>query len=350
MNANNKNLEGTNKKQLKKRNRFLIILLILVAFIITQTLITKHGSKKAATPETAYPAAKPVDSLWRGKKESQIITSTDSGRLIKYGHELISNTSYYLGPRGKVARISNGMNCQNCHLFGGTSPYAGNFGKVYANFPQFRARNNGLQSIYDRINDCFERSMNGKAMDRSTKEMRALYAYFKWIGEEVPKGEKPAGTVTIKLKYMDVAADPVAGRKVYMANCQVCHGNQGQGMLKEDKTGYTFPPLWGADSFNDGAGMYRVSTLAAFVKVNMPFGTNYKNPKLTDKEAWDVAAFINSQPRPHKDQSMDWKDIRKKPIDYPWGPYPDTFSEKQHKYGPFQPIKDFQDSKTKTQT
>jgi cytochrome c len=65
---------------------------------------------------------------------------------------------------------------------------------------------------------------------------------------------------------------------------------------------------------------------------------NYKNPVLTDQEAWNVAAFIESQPRKHFDQSHDWKDLKKKPIDLPFGPYIDQASEKQHKYGPFKPI------------
>jgi thiosulfate dehydrogenase len=70
----------------------------------------------------------------------------------------------------------------------------------------------------------------------------------------------------------------------------------------------------------------------------MPFGVTYDAPRLTDEEAWDVAAFVNSQPRPHKDQSADWKDIAHKPIDFPFGPYADAFTEKQHKYGPFAPM------------
>ncbi|MBS1527723.1 MAG: cytochrome C, partial [Bacteroidetes bacterium] len=75
---------------------------------------------------------------------------------------------------------------------------------------------------------------------------------------------------------------------------------------------------------------------------NMPFGATYESPQLTDEEAWNVAAFINTQPRPHKDQHNDWKDLKKKPIDFPFGPYADAFSEKQHKLGPFKPIKDAQ--------
>ncbi|MBN8856950.1 MAG: cytochrome C, partial [Sphingobacteriales bacterium] len=94
-------------------------------------------------------------------------------------------------------------------------------------------------------------------------------------------------------------------------------------------------------SYNDGAGLLRLSGFAAFVKNNMPFGTDFHKPVLSNEEAWDVAAFVNSHERPHMDQSTDWQDLAKKPVDYPYGPYIDTFSEKQHKYGPFTPIKNF---------
>lgn len=317
----------------------IIIVIVISIVIINDSIIWYQQKQDIAKLMAAYIATEPVDTVWRGWNKYQIKISTDSGKLIWYGHELIANTAYYLGPKGVVAHTTNGMNCQNCHLDGGTIPYGNNFGKVYATYPQFRARNNGIQSIYDRVNDCFERSLNGKALDSSTYEMQAIYAYMQWLGDGVPKGVARGGTSIMKLKYLDVAADQIAGKKVYIANCQSCHGNNGQGQLNMDGNAYTYPPLWGEHSYNDAAGLYRLSSFAGFAKNNMPFGSDYHNTKLTDKEAWDVAAFVNSQPRPHKNQSADWKNIAKKPIDFPFGPYTDTFTETQHKYGPFNPIK-----------
>ena len=124
-----------------------------------------------------------------------------------------------------------------------------------------------------------------------------------------------------------------------MNNCQRCHGKNGEGKFNQDSSGFIYPPLWGANSFNTGAGLYRISNLAGFVKNNMPFDeSTYKHPKLTDEEAWDVAAFVNSQPRPLIKNKIDYPDISKKEIDNPVGPYSDTFSEQQHKYGPYKPI------------
>jgi thiosulfate dehydrogenase len=164
----------------------------------------------------------------------------------------------------------------------------------------------------------------------------------KWLGQDVKKGSKPHGSGIEKLAYLDRAADPQKGKVVYTAQCQSCHGANGEGLLTPNELEYAYPPLWGANSYNDGAGLYRISNFAGYVKNNMPFQlTSHENPKLTEEECWDVAAYVNSQPRPHKDQSKDWPNYDKKPIDFAFGPYADDFSESQHKYGPFKPIKNF---------
>ena len=324
-----------------KTNRILIVLFFIITIIIVdQTITGCNHSEKTKLPVTLNSPQKTNDSLWIGKDSSQIPINTDSGKLILYGYKLIVSTAYYLGPKGIVAHVSNGMNCENCHLNGGTKPFGNNFGKVFSTYPKYRNRNGSVQTIFDRINDCFVRSLNGKTLDSSTHEMQAIYAYIKWLGEDVPKGVSPKGTTFINVKYSDSSASPIAGKQVFTMQCQSCHGKNGEGLMDTNGIGYAFPPLWGKNSYNDGAGIYRLSEFADFVKNNMPYGTSWQHPILTDAQAWDVAAFVNSQPRPHIDQSMDWKDIQEKPIDFPFGPYTDHFSEKQHKYGPFKPIRD----------
>ena len=322
------------------KSKWFIILLLITAIIViiveNVSLLSTENKKTIAFSLTKQSA----DTVWRGRNHYKIPVNSDSGKLTQYGYELIANTSAYLGPKGTVAHLSNGMNCQNCHLDGGTVLYGSNFSKVYATYPLFSARRNGIQSIYSRVNDCFERSLNGTALDSNSKEMKAIYAYIKWLGNDVPKGHTIAGTGIMKLKFMNIPADASKGKEVYLVNCNSCHGQHGEGLLNADKSGYVYPPLWGSHSYNDGAGLYRIGSFAGFVKNNMPFGTNYLKPKLSDEEAWNVAAFVNSQPRPHKNQRADWKRIMMKPIDFPFGPYADTFPEKQHKYGPFRPVKD----------
>jgi thiosulfate dehydrogenase len=183
-----------------------------------------------------------------------------------------------------------------------------------------------------------ERSLNGKALDSQSKEMRAMVAYLKWMGQGVPKDIKPKGAATEELPYLNRAADPEKGKALFAIKCQRCHGSNGEGVLSADSSFYIYPPLWGPNSYNVSAGMYRLSRLAGFIKNNMPLGATWKEPQLTNEEAWDLAAFINSQPRPQKFFPYDWPNIAKKPVDHPFGPFADSFSEQQHKYGPFGPI------------
>ena len=274
--------------------------------------------------------------LWVGWNKYHI---PESDSLAKYGHELIANTSYYLGPKGIVAQITNGMNCQNCHLNGGTVPWGNNYGAVASTYPQFRARSGGLETIEKRISDCMERSLNAdKPIDSNSKEMRSIIAYMNWLGDGIPKGRAPRGSGIMNIPYLDRAADPQKGHVIYVSKCQRCHGADGHGQKKTDGL-YEYPPLWGDSSYNTAAGLYRISRFAGYVKNNMPFGeVQYHNPQLTDEEAWDVAAFVNSQPRPSRFFKEDWPDISKKPVDHPFGPFADGFSEEQHKYGPFKPI------------
>jgi thiosulfate dehydrogenase len=259
---------------------------------------------------------------------------------IEYGRELIAHTSKYLGPNGNKAQISNGLNCQNCHLDAGTREWGNNYGSVASTYPKFRARSGSEENIYKRVNDCFQRSLNGKPLDTLSREMQAIKKYIEFLGSTVPKGKKAEGSGLKDLAFMNRAADPILGEKVYIEKCQSCHLTNGEGVMAENRREYIYPPLWGSHSYNDGAGLYRITFFAKYVKYNMPFGVTHENPQLTDEEAWDVAAFVNSQPRPHISLLEDWPDISKKPIDHPFGPYSDTFTEDQHKYGPWKPIEE----------
>ncbi|MCA4894244.1 MAG: c-type cytochrome [Cytophagales bacterium] len=271
-----------------------------------------------------------IDSLWHAPDTANIPND-----LTRYGRKLIANTSFYLGPKGIVDSISNGMNCQNCHLDAGTRPYGNNFGSVASLYPKFRARSGGAESVEKRVNDCIQRSLNGKPLDSLSKEMRALVAYITWVGHEVPKGTKAKGSGLIEIKFLNRSADPVRGKKLYETQCRVCHQKNGQGMIASNEKSYVYPPLWGTHSFNTGAGLFRISNFAKYIRANMPQGATYDNPILTEEESWDIAAFVVSMPRPKKNFKSDWPRIETKPFDHPFGPYADTLSETSHKYGPW---------------
>ncbi|PJJ76125.1 thiosulfate dehydrogenase [Thermoflavifilum aggregans] len=278
--------------------------------------------------------------------DTSTLPHTAEGDLIRYGRLLIVHTARYLGPKGKIAHISNGMNCQNCHLAAGTLPFANNFSLVASTYPKYRARNDRVETVAFRVNACLKRSLNGEALDTHSREMKAFVAYLSWIGGQLharisagSQTQKVWGSGTEKLKYLKRAADTGAGRLVFMTYCQNCHGPRGEGLWVDSTGEYQYPPLWGKHSYNTGAGMYRISQFAAFVKNNMPYGTSYLHPQLTDDQAWDVAAFVNSQPRQaYRDLKYDWPKIADKPVDYPFGPYADSFQQQQHKYGPFEEI------------
>jgi thiosulfate dehydrogenase len=296
------------------------------------------SSSVASAGSTPRPI--PADA-WKAPDDSTI-PKGKAGDAIRYGRELIAHTAQYLGPKGSVAMITNGMNCQNCHLAGGTKLFGNDYAGFISTYPKMSGRSGKVEPASERIAECFERSLAGKVPDTAGKEVQSMLAYMKWVGNDVKKGQKLFGSATEKLAFMDHPADPVKGKEVFMMKCQSCHGSNGEGLLNADKKTYANPPLWGKHSYNDGAGMYRLTNFAGFVKNNMPFGATYQSPQITDEEAWNVAAFVNTQPRPHKDQHKDWTKLDKKPIDFPFGPYADGFSEQQHKLGPFKPIKDAQ--------
>jgi thiosulfate dehydrogenase len=325
-----------------------ILLAIIVAVFVTSTQVSCGEKSSQQNPVTDLTVAQ---TAWVGPAASQIPYYTrKDGKLIWYGYELIANTAKYLGPKGSVLQISNGMNCQNCHLDAGTKPWGNNYGAVYTTYPKFRDRSGTTETIYKRINDCIERSLNGNALDTTSTEMQAIHAYIKWLGEDLLKGTKPKGSGIIDLPFMNRAADPAKGNIVYDQKCVTCHGANGEGVVSVDGDAYQYPPLWGKNSYNNGAGLFRLSRFAGYVKNNMPQGADYYSPQLSNEEAWDVAAFVNSQPRPVKDIRKDWPNISKKPIDHPFGPYADPFTEEQHKYGPFEPIKFFKEQTKKNGT
>lgn len=317
------------------RNQGLMLLIIVLAVVIGLTACEKHDKTVVVTKEITPPKPK-----WIIPDTSEI-TDPDQAKLIKYGRSLIANTSYYFGPKGVIAHKSNGLNCQNCHLNAGTKLDGNNFSLTAVGYPRFKERSGSVETIVKKVEDCFERSLSGTSIDSSSREMKAFVAYLEWIGKNVKKGTKPAGSGIEELTFLDRPADTATGRAVYVSKCQVCHGKNGEGLLNGSGTAYTYPPLWGAHSYNIGASIYRLSKFAGFVKHNMPYNAD-KSAQLTSDQAWDVAAFVNSQYHPYKNVNADWPKLATKPYDYPFGPYADNlFSKDQRKYGPFGPIKKY---------
>ncbi|WP_344764590.1 c-type cytochrome [Actimicrobium antarcticum] len=225
------------------------------------------------------------------------IPSGPKGVAIQEGRKLLTETHQRL-----PNNVGNGLNCTSCHLAGGTTANASPWIGIWGVFPEYRSRSGKVISLPERVNDCFERSMNGKPIAYDSAEMNNILAYMQWLSTGVPTGTsvKGRGFGAIDQKLV---ADPAHGKEVFGAKCASCHGAAGAG-IANPAGGYLFPPVWGKDSFNDGAGMARTYTAAAFVKHNMPLG---QGGSLTDQEALDVAEYFTHQPRPvYPHKNNDW--------------------------------------------
>ena len=323
-------------KSLARRLGILFTALFGLFMLLFLGLITY----KPQSAQVEIPVMKAPIEPWSPKDIQVQMNSADS--LVQMGYVLVSQSSKFMGPKAKdpLHRYTgNNLSCTNCHLRGGTQAGSASWVGVVERFPQFGGRSNRIGTLADRINGCMERSMNGQKLPVTSDFMRAIVAYMEWIGNDLPDSLRKEYTGYPQLKLPMRAVDLDAGQEVYQRNCAVCHREDGSGMPGPEDS-YLYPPLWGPDSYNDGAGMHRVITAAEFIRSNMPFGVATAiNPQLTDDEAYDVAGYINSFDRPHKNNTeKDYPDLSLKPVSTPYGPWSDNFSPMEHKYGPFQPI------------
>ena len=294
----------------------------------------------SAAPDTPAAPEANVAATWP-EPDPATLTEGPHKQQILYGEALIRETYAYLGPDVADTNMrfaGNNLACSSCHLDGGRQRYGLSFIGVADAYPRDMARENEVRTLTQRINGCFERSMNGRALPADSKEIEAMIAYIGFLSEAAPTGMDGRGAPALPL--LDRAADPILGAEVYSTHCAICHGADGQGkVLEEGQPGYLYPPLWGPGSFNNGAGMHRIIKAATFIRANMPLGVTYESPVLTEEEAYDVAAFINVQTRPEKDHlDRDYPDRSRKPVDAPFPPYADGFTQAQHKFGPWKEI------------
>ncbi len=313
--------------------------------------ISPAAASAAALPATS-PTPVAVTTVSGPAQTAWVIPDADKlpddawGRTVRYGRDLVAKTYALIGPEvGDTAHrfAGNNLACASCHLEAGTKQYGLPFQGVYADFPNYRARSGAVGTIEDRIQGCMTRSMNGKPLPPAGPEMTALVAYMKFLSDGRPVGAPTPGRGAGRMTELTRAADPARGKEIYEQNCVACHGANGLGQRVGevgDAQGYTFPPLWGDDSFNDGAGMDRLIGAANFIHSNMPNGTTWQAPALSEQDAWDVGAYMQSQPRPQKaNLDRDYPVALQRPADSGYGPYADGFSQQQHQLGPFAPIR-----------
>lgn len=210
------------------------------------------------------------------------------GQMVLLGKQIFVDTQHYA-----KQYVGNGLNCVNCHLDRGRHNASAPMGPAYVRYPKFRGKNKEVNTMEQRIQGCFRYSENGTPPPPLSKEMKALVSYFHWLASGAPVDKKMKEAGFAKVQDPPKPADARRGAQVFARDCALCHGAEGQGTRIDGR--YQFPPLWGDDSYNWGAGMHRINTAAAFIHANMPLG---KGGSLSVQEAWDVAAYVNSHQRP----------------------------------------------------
>ncbi len=253
-----------------------------------------HEPGNAPAPATEPGNAASARDGFQPPPESAIPDGPE-GAAIRRGMAIFLHT-------GAAAKeyAGSALTCGNCHLDGGRKANASPMWAAWVSYPAYRAKDGKINTMEDRIRGCFTYSMNAQDSPAGAPPpygddiYRDLQTYFAWLATGAPMGAKMKGAGYLKLSAPAQGHDPGRGAKVFADNCAACHGADGQGMKNPDGT-YTYPPLWGPHSFNWGAGMGKIANAAGFIKANMPFGQGYS---LTDQQAWDVAAFVDSHERP----------------------------------------------------
>lgn len=245
-------------------------------------------------------ANRPIQK-WSDKKVSLKDVEKEKDKdLILYGIKILTHTESTIGPKSKIKRSNNNVNCTACHMadgenqLPGTKKYVLPFLNVLNNYPKLDIETMKIISLEDRI-----RGMAGadsKQFPNDSKEMKAILAYFKWLKKAygIKDGVRLEGDFFAKINFPNRAANPLKGKELYMQHCSACHGERGEGVKNENFEqggGHLYPSLL---IYPDGGHMSMIPFFARFIYSAMPYGASADNPILTPDEALDIAAYVNT--------------------------------------------------------
>ena len=264
------------------------------------------AAEVAATPQPAPTAAAfepPPDSA---------IPPGKFGDVVRQGEQIFGDPETYASQY-----VGNQLRCSNCHLQAGRQAGASPMWGAYTAYPAYRSKNGHVNSFEERLQGCFRYSMNGKAPPLGDPVLVALESYAYFLAKGLPVGEDAPGRGFPALPKPPQPGDYARGAEVYAQNCAACHGPDGAGQSSEGKV--AFPALWGPGSFNWGAGMGSIKNAAEFIRANMPLGAG---GSLSVQQAWDVATYVDSQPRPQDPRfTGNLAETRQKHHDTPFSMY-----------------------------
>lgn len=323
-----------------------IYALLLVTFIFFISLRFMSCSEVEKSKNEKEETKKSYDAF---NLDTSRIPHDKFGDAVRYGRDLMLRTAYWIGPDGVNGKfLGNKMNCTNCHQDAGTKPYSFNLITTYQNYPSYRTREGKVLSMAERVNNCIMHPHLGKPLPLDSKEMIAFLSYFKWMNDSSNIQKNTPGVKNLEIGFPAEAASSTSGEKLYQTHCRRCHGKDGEGVMQANNETYIYPPLWGMLAYQPGSSMHRIIKMSQWLVANMPHTlATHDKPLLSTKEAFDLAAFINNDDiheRPPV-KEFQYPNFEEKAIDYDRGPFNDTFSDAQHKYGPYQPIIDHVKSK-----
>lgn len=242
-------------------------LLVAASALLLAGYKGEHQEKSSSTSTTSSQAATPED---------------EQNQMLRLGREIFDET-----PRYAPSYTGAKMSCDDCHIHSGTEPYAAPMIDVADQFPAYSERAGRVISLEDRIQECFVRSQNGMPLPAGSTEMQGLVAYIQSLSRSGVKGKPYKGRGLVKLVLL--TGNVTKGKQAYASQCASCHRADGAGFPP------AMPPVWGPESFNDGAGLSKVENMAEFLFHNMP---QNRPGTLTAQQSFDIAAFIHTMPRP----------------------------------------------------
>ena len=210
------------------------------------------------------------------------------GDIVRKGRDIFTNTGEHA-----AQYVGNSLSCGNCHIDAGRQADSAPLWGAYVRYPAYRSKTGQVNNFTERLQGCFEYSMDGTAPPAGSDVLVALETYSYWMAQGAPVGAQLPGAGYPKEFKPPLPPDYARGAAVFVESCALCHGEAGQGQSVAGRQ--VFPPLWGAQSYNWGAGMHQLDNAAGFIKANMPLG---RGGSLSDQQAWDVAMFMNAQERP----------------------------------------------------
>jgi thiosulfate dehydrogenase len=242
----------------------------------------------AVTPGTAGVATASPALLAFAPPPDSAIPDNEFGKIVKRGQRIFNNTT-----QEAPQFVGNTLRCASCHLDSGRLAHSAPLWAAYVAYPAYRSKTGQVDTFNKRLQGCFVYSMNGKAPPAGDDVLVALESYAFFLAKGAPVGTSLPGRGYPTPAPPPLAADFARGEGVFQQKCALCHGADGQGQSSHGAV--VFPALWGPQSFNWGAGMGSIKNAAGFIKANMPLS---QGNTLTDQEAWDVAAFMDSHERP----------------------------------------------------